>query len=170
MKNLRHNLTFLAAILIVIASIAFQRELGKFESLGLIGIFLINFFASATVLLPAPGIASVLVGGTIYHPLLVAVSSSIGAAAGDLVGFILGHTGKLLFYKKHHTTFLIVRDIFHTYGGIVIFLMAFIPNPFFDAVGILAGFVHYSSIRFFILVFGGRLFRNIILAFTASAF
>lgn len=168
--NLKHLVTFLLAILLIILSLSFQSQLSKFESLGLFGIFLINFFASATVLLPAPGIASVLVGGTIYHPLMVAFSSSIGAAAGDLVGFILGHSGKSLFYKKHHTTFLIVRDIFHTYGGIVIFLMAFIPNPFFDAVGLLAGFVHYSSIRFFILVLGGRLFRNIILAFTASAF
>jgi membrane protein YqaA with SNARE-associated domain len=166
----KHPLILGVSILVIILAIVFRDRLAGLESLGLLGILLINFFASATIFLPAPAIATVVAGGALYPPLSVAVASSLGAAMGDVVGFLLGHASKNLFYKKHHTIFLIFRDTFHTFGGIIIFLVALIPNPFFDIVGVFAGFLHYPLMRFFIIIFVGRLIRNFLLASLGSAF
>ena len=165
----KHPFIFGVSILVILLAVIFRDRLSELEQLGLLGIMLINFLASATIFLPAPAIATVVAGGALYSPLSVALSSSFGAATGDVVGFLLGHSGKNLFYKKHHTTFLVVKDLFHTFGGILIFLVAFIPNPFFDVVGILAGFVHYPLMRFFALILVGRLIRNFLLASFGSA-
>lgn len=166
----RHPFIFGVSILVILSVIIFRDRLSELEHLGLLGIMLINFLSSATIFFPAPAIATVVAGGALYSPLSVAVVSSFGATLGEVVGFLLGHSGKNLFYKKHHTTFLIVKDVFHTFGGILIFLFAFIPNPFFDAVGILAGFFHYPLMRFLLLILAARIIRNFFLASFGSAF
>lgn len=158
------------SLLVIVLAIVFRDRLSELQNLGLLGIMLINFIASATIFFPAPAIATVFAGGAVYPPLAVAASSSLGAALGDAVGFLIGHSGKNLFYKKHHTLFIILKDTFHTFGGVLIFIIAFIPNPFFDVMGIFAGFFHYSLFRFFILVFIARLIRNFLLASLGSAF
>lgn len=166
----RHPFVFAVSILVVVSAFIFRDRLSELQSLGVLGIMLINFLASATIFLPAPAIATVIAGGALYSPLTVAVASSFGASAGEIVGFLLGHSGKHIFYKNHHTLFLIIKDVFHTFGGIIIFLVALIPNPLFDFVGVFAGFVHYPLVRFFILVFIARIIRNFLLASLGSAF
>lgn len=168
--NHRHILIFILAILIIISPIYFQNQLSNFKSFGILGIMFINFLASATIFLPAPAIATVVAGGALYSPFTVALTSSFGASLGEIVGFLLGHSGKNLFYKKHHITFLVIKDLFHSFGAIIIFLVAFIPNPIFDLVGVFAGFVHYPLVRFFVLVFIARIIRNFLLASLGSAF
>jgi len=166
----KHPFIFGVSILVILLAFLFRDRLTELESLGILGIMIINFLSSATIFLPAPAIATVVAGGALYSPLSVALASSFGASLGEIVGFILGHSGKNLFYKKHHTAFLILKDLFHTFGGILIFLLAFIPNPVFDAVGILAGFFHYPLMRFFVLIFVARIIRNFLLASLGSAF
>lgn len=166
----RNIAIFLFSLLFVFGAFSFQEKLSQFQSLGLVGIFLINFLASATIFLPAPGIASVFAGGALYSPLLVALISALGASVGDMVGYLLGLTGKRVFIKNHHAWYMAFVDIFKRFGDIVIFLFAFVPNPFFDAVGILAGVLAYSPLRFFLIMFAGRFARNILLAYLGNAF
>lgn len=166
----KHPLIFGTSVLLILIAFLFRERLADLESLGVLGIMLINFLASATIFLPAPAIATVVAGGALYSPLTVGLSSSLGSSAGEIVGFLLGHSGKNIFYKDHHTTYLILKDLFHSIGGILILIIAFIPNPFFDLVGIFAGIFHYPLLRFFILIFVGRLIRNFLLASLGSAF
>lgn len=93
----RHPFVFGVAILVIALAVIFKDRLAELENLGLLGIMLINFLASATIFFPAPAIATVVVGGAVYNPLTVAVFSSFGSALGDIVGFLLGHSGKNLF-------------------------------------------------------------------------
>lgn len=167
---MRHPFIFGVSILVIALAIIFKDRLTDLENFGLLGILLINFFASATIFLPAPAIATVVAGGALYSPISVAIASSFGAALGDVVGFLLGHSSKNLFYKNHHTMFKILKDTFNTFGGIIIFIVALVPNPFFDLVGVFAGFLHYPLLRFFILIFVGRLLRNFLLASLGSFF
>lgn len=166
----KHPFVFGVVILVIGLAFIFRDRIGELENLGLLGIMLINFLASATIFFPAPAIATVVAGGAFYSPLSVAIVSSVGATLGEMVGFLLGHSGKNLFYKKHHTTFLIVKDLFHSFGGIFIFVVALIPNPFFDFFGILAGFFHYPLVRFLIIILIARIIRNFFLASFGSAF
>lgn len=168
--NIKHFFIFFISFAFIVGAFVFREKLFEFQSLGLVGIFLINFFGNATVLLPAPAIASVVAGGALYPPFAVALFAALGASLGDMVGFLLGHSGKALFIKNHHTWYVVLRNMFHKAGNVVVFLFAFIPNPFFDVIGILAGVFHYSPIRFFVILLLGRFARALILAYIGSTF
>lgn len=163
-------LLFFISVTFIALSILFRNYLSQFKSLGILGIFLINFFGNATLFLPAPAIASVVAGGLVYPPILVALASSLGAALGDLIGFSIGHSGKSLFIKNHHRWYMIFKDLFHKFGLMIVFIFAFFPNPFFDAIGIVAGVFGIPLKRFFVALLLGRLLRNLLLAYFGSLF
>lgn len=148
----------------------FHDKLSQFRSLGLIGIFFINLVGSATLFLPAPAIASVVVGGNLYSPLVVALSAAIGSAIGDMVGYFFGLSGKHVLLKKKDRWYLLLTHHFKRHAPLIIILGSFIPNPFFDAVSIFAGVAVYSPYKFLFWMFLGRLLRNMLLAFAGSRF
>lgn len=168
--KLKYVVIFLISIILVSFVFVFQEQLGKFRELGLLGIFLINFFGNATVLLPAPAIASVVAGGLVYPPIAVAVASALGSSIGEMVGFFLGLSGKELFVKNHHMWYKALHDLFHKSGILIIFLFALIPNPIFDVIGILAGMFRFSPMQFFLIMLAGRFVRGLLLAYLGSAF
>lgn len=168
--NKKHILTFVFAVSIIVLSVYFQNQLIHFKSLGLLGIFLINFLGNATIFLPAPAIATVVLGGVVYSPLVVAVVSSLGGSLGEMVGYVLGYSGRKLFIKNHHILFIVARDIFKDYGTFIVLAVALIPNPFFDVIGIFAGIAHFSPVRFFTVLLIGRIIRNFLLAYFGSLF
>lgn len=161
-------LAFIISLIFISLVYVFQDYLIKLKSLGILGIFLINFLGNATVFLPAPAIAAVVAGGIVYSPVIVAVFSSLGGSLGEMVGFLLGKSSKEIFIKNHHRWYIFLKDLFRKYTDVVVLIFAFVPNPFFDVIGILAGVFAISPYRFFILLFIGRLLRDIILAYTGS--
>lgn len=168
----RSSLIFFFSIIIVLIAYLYRDNLANFKSLGLIGVFIINLVGSATLFLPTPAIVSVIAGGAIYPPILVALASSVGASMGDMTGYFIGLSGDGILIKKHKKYILvnIIKNMFTKYGAISILLFAFIPNPLFDFIGIISGIFLYPMRRFFILMFIGRFFRNIILAYLGSVF
>lgn len=160
----------LISVGIIALSFYFRDQLTKFTSLGLFGIFLANFFGSATLFLPTPAIATVVAGGFLYNPFIVAVVSGFGSAIGDMVGYALGHSGKEILFKKNSFWYGIFKHTFHKFGAAFVIIFSFIPNPIFDAVGIFAGIFHYSPYKFLIYVLIGRFFRNLLLAGIGSIF
>ena len=122
-------------ILSVVLSFAlflFRDYFKDFQSLGLIGIFLINFVSSATFFVSGPAFLTVIAGGSIYPPLLVAFIASLGASAGDMVSYFFGYSGRNLAVHrlKKKIWFVVLEDLFKAYGSIFIFVLAVIPNPF----------------------------------------
>lgn len=174
-KGLQHlKLDYLLMLIVSLALIGvsfyFRDELSHFSSLGLLGIFIVNIIGSATLFLPAPAIASVVAGGFLYNPLFVAVIAALGSAIGDMVGFLLGHSGKEIFLKKSSFWYKFFKQTFHRFGALFIIVLSFIPNPLFDAVGIFAGIFSYSPIKFFFYVLVGRFLRNLLLAYFGASF
>lgn len=165
-SHYKRNYIILLIVSLVLISISFffRDQLSKFSELGLLGIFLINLFSSITLFLPAPGIATVVAGGFLYNPILVALVAALGSAIGDFVGYILGRSGKEIFLKKNSFWYNIFKETFHKFGAFFIILFSMIPNPIFDAIGLVAGLFSYSPTRFFIYIFIGRLLRNLLLA------
>lgn len=163
---------FVVSLILVGVAFYFQSYLSQFQSLGLLGIFLINLFSSATLFLPAPGFLSVFAGGSIYHPLLVALVASLGSAVGDMVGYLIGYSGRKIAHKKlsKKIWFKVTSNIFHKWGGVGLFFFSLVPNPLFDSMGIVAGIFMYSPVKFLLIVFLGRLIRFIIIAQFGSIF
>ena len=83
-----------------------------------------------------------------------------------MIGFLFGHSGRKLTKKKldKHPAIRFLEKHFHNHGDLIIFIIAIIPNPFFDAVGILAGIVNYPALKFFTIMLAGRFLRYWLLA------
>lgn len=141
-------------------------------SLGLLGLFLVNFISSAGFFVSGPAFLTIIAGGNIYPPVLVAIVATVGACLGDMLGFAFGYSGRRLARKKldQHRTIKFLKKHFHRYGELIIFIFAIVPNPFFDAIGILAGVVNYSPVKFFIIMLIGRFLRYWALAKVGAHF
>lgn len=163
----RWIMLLLVSALIVYFAILFQDKLVHFRSLGLLGIFLINFFANATIFIPAPAIATVVGGGALYPPTLVSIASTTGGVLGDSIGYFIGFSGHRLFINRQKRLVEMIM-LFRQFGGLMIFIFAFFPNPFFDAVGLIAGGLGYPFWRYMLWLFIGRFARNLLLAFLGT--
>lgn len=157
---------FILSILLSAVFFEYKDFFRHASSLGLFGLFIVNFISSATFFVSAPAFLTVIAGGNLYQPILVAIVAAVGACLGDTLGFLLGHLGRRLTKKKldTHKTVRFLERHFHRHGALIIFLLAIIPNPFFDAVGILAGIVRYSFSKFFVIMLVGRFLRYWLLA------
>lgn len=167
-KRLLYVAIFFFTSVLLISPLIFGYNIRDLKSFGLVGIALINFFSSATLFLPAPGFLAVGVGGNIYNPLLVAFMAALGSTLGESVGFLFGYSSKKLTASQQHILDSIEKFFHHKYTGVLIVLMAFIPNPIFDAVGIVAGISLFPFKKFLILVFIGRFLRDIIIAYAGQ--
>jgi len=152
---------FLLSIVLSIVFFLFKDYFKEASSLGLFGIFVVNFVSSATFFVSAPAFLTIITGGNLYSPILVALIATLGACLGDMLGFAFGHSGRRLAKKKldRHKGIRFLEKHFHRHGALIIFLLAIIPNPFFDAIGILAGVVNYPALRFFAIMLAGRFLR-----------
>lgn len=159
---------FTISALLIFLPIFFRLNIKDFTSLGLLGVFLFNFISASTLFFPTPGFVATGVGGSLYNPILVAIAASLGSTIGEGVGFAFGYSSKKI--SNHHHKFLDVLSniLHHKYGYLLIILLAFIPNPFFDVVGIIAGISLYPLRKFLFLVFVGRLARDLIIAWLGS--
>lgn len=172
MKNKLYALSvFFLSISLSLVFFTYKDFFKHASSLGLLGLFMVNFVSSATFFVSAPAFLTVIAGGNLYSPILVAIVAAVGACLGDMLGFAFGHSGRRLTKKKldRHKTIRFLEKHFHRHGALIIFIIALIPNPFFDAVGILAGVVNYPPVKFFTIMLAGRLIRYWALAEFGSA-
>ncbi|MGW8224735.1 MAG: VTT domain-containing protein [Anaerolineales bacterium] len=167
----RLTLTRILALLVVVGlsifvfSIRDQAE--RLAVYGYPGIFVLSFLAYATVLLPAPGVAVVFTMGSVFNPLGVALAAGTGAALGELSGYLAGYSGQAVIERA---------DIYERLtrwmkknGPLTIFLLAAIPNPFFDLAGLAAGSLQMPVARFLIFCWMGEIVKMGIFAFAGAS-
>ncbi len=175
-KNERHHKKLYFLLLLVLGFILFlpvffQIRFHSLRSFGLLGVFLLNFLGSATVFLPSPAFISVSITATQSNPLLVAFIGALGASLGEATTFLFGLTSNKFFnLEKHKWIYKFKKNIFDKWGEVVILLFAFIPNPLFDGIGMLAGVSKFPIKRFLVLTFIGRFMRYIAIAYLAAHF
>lgn len=168
-KKQKYVIAFVLTIAISVGLFFFQDKLIELKGFGLIGLFIISII-SGMLFFPSPVlIAAVLAAGRTYNPFLVAIIASLGSTIGDILGYGLGYTGREAFVDSKKLRNVIIQDLFLKFGGLFTFIFALIPNPFFDAIGTVAGLFEYPLKKFLIYVFSGRLIRNLLLAYLGSA-
>lgn len=163
---------FVLSLTLSVGLLLFKDYFRNLQNLGLLGIFLINLFSSATFFISGPAFLTVIAGGFIYPPFLVALVSSLGASIGDMVSFLFGFSGRnlALVNLRKKIWFNVFEDLFKAHETIIIFLFAIVPNPLFDAVGLFAGIFGMNYFKFFVIMFVGRFLRFIFLAFFGNSF
>ena len=130
---------------------------------GYVGAFVISLIASATIVLPAPGIAVVMAMGAALDPIVLGVAAGLGSACGEMSGYIAGATGRGLIAGKQHKQFERIRNATEKHGALLLFLMAIFPFPLFDLAGIVAGALKMRIVSFFSAVAIGKTIKYIIM-------
>ena len=131
------------------------------------GIFVISFMAYATVLLPAPGVAVVFTMGSVFNPFGVALAAGTGAALGELSGYLAGFSGQAVVERVE--VYERLTRWMRRNGSLTVFLLAAVPNPFFDLAGVAAGSLKMPVVRFFIFCWMGEVIKMGIFAFAGAS-
>ncbi len=133
---------------------------------GYLGAFVVTALSSATVVMPSPGFAAVLVMTKDLNWLLLGISAGLGGALGELTAYYVGTQGaETLEGHKSHKWFQRGMDRF---GGLIVFLSALIPLVPVDAAGLIAGAVRYPVMRFLVYLAMGKIVMTTTLMFLAS--
>ena len=159
-------LVIFAVLGISVAIFAFRDQLVQLAALGYIGVFLISLLGNATIILPAPSLFIVFTAGGVLNPLLVGLVAGAGEALGELTGYAAGFAGRAVI-EDHQTYQRMVRWM-ERRGGITVFVLSAIPNPFFDLAGIAAGTLNYSVWRFLLFCWLGKTLKTTMVAFAGA--
>ncbi|MFN0070636.1 MAG: YqaA family protein [Chloroflexota bacterium] len=128
------------------------------------GISLIMFFSSATVLLPAPGFAAVLGAGTLVNPWIVGPFAGLGSAVGEMTGYMVGIGSREALETRRGKWWLRAESWMKKNGVLTVFIFASFPNPFFDAIGLIAGSLGLPIRKVFIACLLGNTIKYTLLA------
>ena len=162
LTNFLRVLALFAVIGITLYTISIRTKVVEFAGYGYPGIFLIAMLSSATILIPAPGVAIIYAMGAIFNPLGVALAAGTGATIGELAGYLAGFSGQAVIDRGD--LFERIYPWVEKYGGWAILIFSAIPNPFFDIAGIAAGMVKMPLSTFLIFTWIGKVIKMLIFA------
>jgi uncharacterized membrane protein YdjX (TVP38/TMEM64 family) len=126
-------------------------SLGRY---GYPGVFLFSMASSATIFLPAPGIAVVFATGSVLNPILVGIAAGLGDAIGELTGYLAGASGRAIIEDRERYQRLVEK--MRRYGLFIVFFLSAVPNPTFDLAGIAAGALRFPVSRFLLACWLGK--------------
>lgn len=157
-------LVFVIVITIYIYSIRDQVQ--QLAQYGYVGVFLLSILANATVLLPAPGILFVFAMGGVFNPAGVALAAGAGAALGEFSGYLAGFSGQAIAEKT--AMYERLSQWMQRRGSLTILVLAFVPNPFFDLAGMLAGVLRMKPQVFLFWCMIGKILKMLLFAYAGS--
>ncbi len=165
-------LQILGIIAIVVGAfwLGTQRELvQRFSQWGYLSSFLISLIGSATVILPAPGLALILALGAHLNPLLLGVVAGFGSGLGELSGYLAGKAGRNLVSNEGRLNTLL-HNMTTRFTSPALFILAILPLPIFDFAGILAGALRMPVLKFLAVVISGKIIKHALAAYVGAEF
>ncbi len=149
------DLVLLVGFLILSVAVFIWREdVERLGAYGYIGAFVVALIGNSTFI-PTPYWIVIGILGTVLNPVLVGIVAGFGATFGDGVGYMLGYTHRADTYGTGHAAQ--IANWVRRHGGISLFLLALIPNPFFVPAAVIAGASRFGIWKFFGFTFAGRL-------------
>ena len=161
--RIRPVLVLLAILAIMTIALVYRDRLPTVETLGYPAIFIVSFLGSATIFFPLPAIIAVCAGGTLLNPLLSGLIGGTGMALGEGTAYLAGAAGSGLL--KDNRWYGRLRPWVERRGWIVVLVIATVPNPIFDVVGVIAGAMRMPLWQFFGAVWIGKTARSVGLAY-----
>lgn len=165
-KQVWISLTAMVVVIAVVVSLYFVRGLLDLSQVGYPAIAALSFFASAGLVVPLPGLASVCAGGVLLNPLLVALVAGTTGTVGELTGYGLGFSGRgvLKRGRLHERMERWVRKR----GWLLIFLLSVLPNPIFDLAGVAAGALRFPFWTFLALIWVGTFLKFVVVVYACA--
>jgi membrane protein YqaA with SNARE-associated domain len=160
--NLVRVLALLVVIVVTALLFIYRDQVVKLQALGYPGIFLVSLLSNASLILPIPGVIFTSAMGAILNPDLVALSAGTGATLGEISGYLVGISGQGIIENKQW--YDLIKSWMGKFGDLTIFLLALIPNPFFDIAGMVAGASKKPLWRFLIWAWLGKTLKMLAFA------
>lgn len=155
----------LAVIVCIIAFFASSWFVDSFGYFGYLGVFVFSLITSATIFLPVPSWALVFSLSSSLNPILLGIFAGSGSTLGELSGYLAGSGGRKLIENKNIKLFNIHKKWLKHADVLALFIVSFLPNPFFDIAGIAAGALKIPLFRFLLPVLIGKILRFILFAY-----
>lgn len=159
-------LALLVVVGLTVGAFLLRDRIQDLAAYGYLGVAAIVFLAYATILVPAPGIAVVFAMGGTFHPLGIALAASVGAALGELSGYLAGFSGQAIIEKTN--VYERVLPWVRKYGPWAVTVLASIPNPVFDVVGVAAGVLKMPLWKFLLFCWLGQLIKMLAIAYAGN--
>jgi membrane protein DedA with SNARE-associated domain len=160
-------LAFVAAVAVTLFIFSMREELKQLAGFGYPSIFLLSMISNATLVFPGSSVALTFAFGAVFNPVIVGIVSGLGAAFGELTGYLVGFSGQGIvddfkIYKQLETWT-------SEYGGPLILVLAFIPNPLFDLAGVAAGALKMPVSHFLFWCAIGKILKMLVFALAGAA-
>lgn len=124
-----------------------------------------NLLSSATILIPAPGIAFTLAAAAVWDPMFVAIAAGSGDAIGEMSAYWVGYVGERIVVDEHLPAYRKAASWMDKYGAWAVFGIALIPILPYDLIGIAAGTLKISWWKCFLATLGGKLPRAFLISY-----
>jgi membrane protein YqaA with SNARE-associated domain len=170
-SRLRRNLVPLLILLLVIAIsvgiFLYRNQLAGLGSYGYLGAFLISLASNATILLPAPGpLILFALGAVLPSATLVGLAGGMGAAIGEISGYLFGYSGRGIAMKSQ--LYFRLVDWVRRWGALAIFIFSLVPFFPFDLAGIAAGVLRFPFWKFLLACWVGRTILYLVIAWAGA--
>ena len=134
---------------------------------GYFGVFLISLIGALSILFPVPYTLVIYALGASpsLNIHLLATTSALGSAMGEVSGYLLGYYGGRVISEERKRKMDYMMKIFDRYGAVGVFLFALTPLPD-DLIFIPLGIAQYKFVRAFVPCFLGKLLMSYILAYS----
>jgi membrane protein YqaA with SNARE-associated domain len=154
--------TLVLTVVLIILTFVYRNKIKQLKRFGYLGIFLISL-ASSISIVSAAGPMVTIAGGTMYNVWLVGLIAALGSSIGDILPYNLGTSGTSSL--QQHSWFATIDKYMDRYGGLTVFLMAAVPNPFFDVASVAAGLSNFGLLPFLIVSFAGKILKYTFFAY-----
>ncbi|TET25299.1 MAG: hypothetical protein E3J67_04230 [Dehalococcoidia bacterium] len=136
------------------------------------GAFLISLIGNATIILPGAVLPILFaIGFSLYPvsgidgPIIVGLAGGVGAAIGEITGYMVGYSGRGVIEKIKLYSRLV--GWLERWGAVTIFILSAVPF-FFDLVGIAAGVLRFPLWKFVLACWLGRTLLYVSLTLLAA--
>ncbi len=164
------RLARILALLLVLALSAglvlYGEQLTWLGAYGYPGLFLLNLLASATLILPAPGLALAFAAGASMSPWLVGLAVGSGSTLGELTGYLAGFSGRGVI--QNDPKYIRIHRWMMRFGLWVVLVLSLIPNPLFDVAGIICGVMKIPVWRFLAVTWIGTVIKSTLVALAGA--
>lgn len=163
MRKFIKILEILFLVLVVVLSILifiFRDRIGQVSNVTYLALFILCFIANSTVFLPAPSLMIAASFALVLNPFYVSLVAALGSTLGEYVGYAFGAVSKdvspqiLSFLEK------IISRIHNQ--TLLVFILAVLPLPLFDFVGVYSGGTKMNMLKFFIACYLGKFIKLLV--------
>lgn len=162
-SKVRTIIEVLFIVIIIILSMVIYLSHDKIEqvnNISYLGLFFLCFLANSTVFLPSPSLMIAASCALIMNPWLVALFAALGSTLGEFIGYVFGSITKDLSPKFKNFLDKVTNKIHNQ--SLLVFIVAVLPLPLFDIVGIYSGGTKMNLIKFSVPCFIGKFIKLLV--------